>query len=70
MIRWMTLVAAMVVPPAVLAQSDAALNAGDVIKDCEDCPELVVIPSGTFMMGTPISDREVDLSRGDRKSVV
>jgi len=29
-----------------------ALKAGSVFKDCEDCPEMVVIPAGTFMMGS------------------
>ncbi|WP_460019930.1 formylglycine-generating enzyme family protein [Magnetospira thiophila] len=24
---------------------------GDVFKDCSDCPEMVVIPAGSFMMG-------------------
>ncbi len=26
---------------------------GKVFKDCKDCPELVVIPAGSFTMGTP-----------------
>ena len=29
-----------------------ALRPGSVIKDCSDCPELVVIPAGRFMMGS------------------
>jgi formylglycine-generating enzyme required for sulfatase activity len=24
-----------------------------VFKDCKDCPEMVVLPTGTFTMGTP-----------------
>jgi formylglycine-generating enzyme required for sulfatase activity len=27
--------------------------AGQTIKDCADCPEMVVIPAGSFMMGSP-----------------
>lgn len=34
-------------------QYEAQDAAGDVIKDCDECPELVVIPPGTFMMGSP-----------------
>ena len=30
----------------------SVLNSGDVIKDCPYCPEMVVIPSGAFMMGS------------------
>ena len=26
---------------------------GSVFRDCEQCPEMVVIPAGTFVMGTP-----------------
>lgn len=26
---------------------------GKVFKDCKDCPEIVVLPAGTFTMGTP-----------------
>lgn len=31
----------------------AAPAAGKVFKDCKDCPEMVVLPAGTFTMGTP-----------------
>jgi formylglycine-generating enzyme required for sulfatase activity len=27
-------------------------NPGDNFRDCEDCPEMVVIPSGSFLMGS------------------
>ena len=30
---------------------------GEVFKDCPECPEMVVIPSGSFMMGSPESER-------------
>lgn len=29
------------------------IKAGVVFKDCDECPEMVVIPAGTFMMGSP-----------------
>lgn len=31
----------------------APLAPGAMVKDCERCPEMVVVPSGTFNMGTP-----------------
>ncbi|HZE82760.1 MAG TPA: formylglycine-generating enzyme family protein [Puia sp.] len=34
-----------------LAQTN--LKPGQTFKDCPDCPEMVVIPSGSFMMGAP-----------------
>ena len=31
-------------------------GAGEPFKDCSDCPEMVVVPSGSFMMGSPKSE--------------
>ncbi len=62
------LTAALFTAPA-LGQSDADLAPGDVIQDCEECPELVAIPPGTFMMGTRLDAREIDLSRGEGPQV-
>jgi formylglycine-generating enzyme required for sulfatase activity len=33
---------------------------GDRIKECRNCPELVVLSAGTFMMGSPESEPERD----------
>ena len=30
-----------------------ARNPGDTFRDCPECPELVVVPAGSFMMGSP-----------------
>ena len=30
-----------------------AVKPGAVFKDCDECPEMVVIPAGSFMMGSP-----------------
>src|SRR5919109_5174622 len=29
------------------------LRAGETFKDCANCPEMIVIPAGSFMMGSP-----------------
>jgi sulfatase modifying factor 1 len=68
-LRALLLTAAVALTSPALAQADADLSPGDVIKDCEDCPELVAIPPGSFMMGTPLSAREIDLSRGEGPQV-
>ncbi|MFZ4535470.1 SUMF1/EgtB/PvdO family nonheme iron enzyme [Propionivibrio sp.] len=44
------------VPVPATAQADAPPVAGQVIKDCADCPEMVVIPAGKFMMGTSAAE--------------
>jgi formylglycine-generating enzyme required for sulfatase activity len=33
-----------------------APGAGQVIKDCDNCPEMVVVPAGRFSMGSPSSE--------------
>ena len=30
--------------------------AGQVFRDCSKCPEMVVVPAGSFMMGSPDSE--------------
>ena len=34
------------------------LEPGTVFQDCPECPEIVVVPSGEFMMGSPDSEPE------------
>jgi len=41
------------VRPTPEAPRLAQLRAGEVFKDCIDCPEMVVIPAGSFVMGKP-----------------
>lgn len=38
-------------PPCAAAAAPAALTPGTAVKDCEDAPELTLIPAGTFNMG-------------------
>lgn len=42
--------------PAAVPAPAPAPSAGRVIQDCSECPELVVIPAGRFLMGTPASE--------------
>ena len=35
---------------------ERALKPGDYFKECDNCPEIVVIPAGHFMMGSPTND--------------
>ncbi len=37
-------------------------SAADAFRDCPDCPEMVVIPAGSFMMGAPRSEDKSDHS--------
>lgn len=39
-------------------------NPGDSFKDCNDCPEMIVVPRGSFMMGSPKSEKDRDPNEG------
>src|SRR5688572_11536670 len=41
-----------------VAQTD--LKPGTTFRDCPDCPEMVVIPAGSFTMGSPKSEVGLD----------
>jgi formylglycine-generating enzyme required for sulfatase activity len=44
-------------------------QAGKVFKDCADCPEMVVVPAGSFTMGSPASESERDSDEGPQHPV-
>ena len=41
-----------------------ARNPGDTFRDCPECPELVVVPAGSFMMGSPDGEEDRDDDEG------
>ena len=46
-----------------------AMPAGQTFKDCNDCPEMVVIPSGSFEMGSPPGEAGRDNDEGPQHRV-
>ncbi len=46
-----------------------SLRPGETFRDCADCPEMVVVPSGSFMMGSPESEEGRDDDEGPRHRV-
>ena len=44
------------VPVAPAAKAPAERRPGEVFRDCADCPEMVVIPAGSFDMGGSAGD--------------
>ncbi len=58
---------------ATLSQARAAetpRKAGETFRDCDDCPEMVVIPAGTFVMGTPTAATAPGIAAAERDAVV
>ena len=46
------------------ASAQDQLNPGDTFRDCADCPLMVVVPAGSFMMGSPDSEEEGAVMNG------
>lgn len=45
--------------------SQAAMSGGTIFRDdCTGCPEMVVVPVGTVMAGSPVSEEGRDISEG------
>jgi len=45
------------------------LRPGRVFRDCPDCPEMVVVPAGSFLMGSPGSEEGRDADEAPRHRV-
>lgn len=44
-------------PAPLTANEECVLQAKDVFKECPSCPEMVVVPAGSFTMGSPESEQ-------------
>jgi len=53
-IYWLTVVRGQV----LTAAQERVLKPGDTFKECADCPEMVVVSAGEFMMGSPADERD------------
>jgi formylglycine-generating enzyme required for sulfatase activity len=55
------------VDPYVLKpEAERALKPGDSFRECaNDCPEMIVVPAGEFMMGSPPDEKGRDIDEDD-----
>ena len=72
---------AVVTPPRPPAQPSPAQPAvgvypqtqqfrpGQTFRDCAECPELVVVPAGSFTMGSPQNEKDRDSDEGPQRAV-
>jgi formylglycine-generating enzyme required for sulfatase activity len=60
-------------PPGIAAPLTAAQERGlkpkDAFRECENCPEMVVVPAGSFTMGSPASEKERSDDEGPQHAV-
>jgi formylglycine-generating enzyme required for sulfatase activity len=54
--------------PSVIAS--AAQRIGHTFKDCDICPEMIELPVGEFMMGSPQKERGRETTEGPQRRVV
>lgn len=50
-------------------EASPALQSFDTFKDCETCPEMVVLPGGTFTMGSPANEPRRFDNEGPQREV-
>jgi formylglycine-generating enzyme required for sulfatase activity len=50
-------------------ERERALKPKDTFKECEKCPEMVVVPTGRFTMGSPASEQGRDVDESPQHSV-
>ena len=48
---------------------EAAYRPGEIIQDCEGCPEMVVLPGGLFVMGSPEGEAGRGADEGPQREV-
>jgi formylglycine-generating enzyme required for sulfatase activity len=70
------LVAALDLAAGASAQAQG-LQTGQIFRDCSDCPEMVVVPEGSFLMGSSAADTKKvletlpsDENEGNRRSLL
>ena len=48
---------------------ERALKPAESFRECERCPEMVVVPAGSFMMGSPESEKGRNSWEGPQRVV-
>lgn len=52
-----------------IIEAKLGIRAGGTFRDCSDCPELVLVPGGSFMMGSPESEPGRSSDEGPQRRV-
>ena len=57
-------------PKVLTAQAELALKPKNTFKECANCPEMVVVPAGEFMMGSPWTEKGREANESPQHKVV
>jgi formylglycine-generating enzyme required for sulfatase activity len=60
-------VAGIAIAGAAVGQSVASVEPGSAFSECHDCPEMVVVPAGSFRMGSPADEEGRDDDEGQHR---
>ena len=52
------------------ASAESADRAARTFRDCRICPEMVIVPPGTFVMGSPETEKDRDNDEGQHKVTI
>jgi formylglycine-generating enzyme required for sulfatase activity len=55
---------------SAVASTARAADPPAPLRDCTECPEMVRIPAGTFVMGTPTANARDPATRGEAQAVI
>ena len=56
-------------PEPLSALQEQALKPKDMFKECAKCPEMMVVPAGSFTMGSPPSEPQRSVDEGPQHTV-
>ena len=56
-------------PKSLTADEERSLKPKDTFKECDDCPEMVVVPAGQFMMGSLPDEADHETDEGPQHKV-
>ncbi len=73
--RWFTVIRpymlAQVRPHVLAPDAERSLKPKDSFRECaRDCPAMVVVPAGSFMMGSPADEKDREADEGPQHKVV
>jgi formylglycine-generating enzyme required for sulfatase activity len=54
---------------ALIAAAERTLKPSEPFRECADCPEMIVVPAGDFMMGSPPTDKDRSNHEGPQHKV-